>query len=850
MESETIEETAEGCVVHAWYDGKRKLIQILGRLADGRSFAAGVTPPGTAAGIDREQGRFLRELLDRSAPCGNGASKPAVRLEDRGFRLFDAKPCLNIEADSQRDFERALSVAKQHRIAVADLGLKGAQEALVQLGIRYGVRVSGTVRAGRRVDAVFTQAAVESAHSVRPALSVLSLDIETEEPSGRIRCISLAMRTVPPKGRAEEMPGADPGAEPAGDMPPAENRALVFAGTWPEGLAVPPWISVQEDERLLLLEASRLIAQYDPDILTGWNVIDFDFLRLAAACERCRVPFDFGRSVESGKYFPAESSGGRARSASVFLPGRQVLDALRLVRTGWDRYDSYGLETVAQAVLGRGKTEVADGRNKLAELDRLYAEDPLSFCEYCMNDAVLVLDILDRKELIQHTAERAALTGAGLDKAWTSVASFERIYAELLFARRIFPPGFETGRKVSGAAGGTVLEPASGMFGAVAVFDFRSLYPSLMRTFNIDPHAYERALRSDSASEETIIAPNGAAFVRERGVLPRLIDDWFEARVAAISRGDDGAAFVYKILMNSFYGVLGTPSCRYARTELAGAITSFGKVCLHFARDFFIARGFRVLYGDTDSVFVELGAPEPKVEALEPKVEALEAKLEALASELNRELALFVQKDWNCESHIQIRFEKLYTRFFIPRLRTAGEGDERGRSKGYAGLLAAKGGKDAEVEIKGMEAARSDYVPLARRFQTELLRLIFTGNGTGDAAEFIRQTLEKLFKGEFDAELVFKKRLVRVPESYIANVPPHIKVARSLGWKNRRGTVEYVMTTNGAEALSLQTSPIDYLWYAQSQLLPLSRSAGAAAGFDADAIFGSVHPDGQMEFEY
>jgi DNA polymerase-2 len=79
--------------------------------------------------------------------------------------------------------------------------------------------------------------------------------------------------------------------------------------------------------------------------------------------------------------------------------------------------------------------------------------------------------------------------------------------------------------------------------------------------------------------------------------LPALIDEYFAERIAAIDRGDDAAAFVYKILMNSFYGVLGSEKCKYAHTELAGAITSFGKMCLHFARDFFVHRGYRVLYG-------------------------------------------------------------------------------------------------------------------------------------------------------------------------------------------------------------------------------------------------------------
>ena len=162
--------------------------------------------------------------------------------------------------------------------------------------------------------------------------------------------------------------------------------------------------------------------------------------------------------------------------------------------------------------------------------------------------------------------------------------SFERIYGTELLRTGIAPPAPDPGADVSGAGGGTVLEPQPGVFDNVAVFDFRSLYPTVMLTFNIDPLAHARA---KTETERQIVAPNGAAFSRRPGLLPALISEYFAARRLAIDAGDSIAGQVYKILMNSFYGVLGTGACRYGRTQLAGSITSFARKWLLFSRDWF-----------------------------------------------------------------------------------------------------------------------------------------------------------------------------------------------------------------------------------------------------------------------
>jgi DNA polymerase-2 len=403
-----------------------------------------------------------------------------------------------------------------------------------------------------------------------------------------------------------------------------------------------------------------------------------------------------------------------------------------------------------------------------------------------------------------------------------------------------------------------------------------------MRSFGVDPLAYERAAARPARADD-IVAPNGASFERGIGVLPEIIARYAALREAALASGDETAAFVYKILQNSFYGVLGAEGCRYARTELAGAVTSFGRKYLLFSRDFFASKGYRVLYGDTDSVFVASGLPASSPSGAAPSAADRARELfrlgEALAAELNERIAEAVRAEFDLPSFLHIRCEKAYARFFIPRLRVearlegewrraiaprasaaAGGGasggveaeEGRGRAKGYAGLRLDEDGR-AQVEVKGMEAARSDWTPLARRFQTELIGLALGlggGEGAGGAlrglasaeelGEYCRRVALELRSGALDGELVYRKSLRRPPEDY-ASESPQVRAARLLGWKGRRGSVSYLMTASGAEPVSRRSeAPLDYEHYIEHQLLPIASSVAEALA-RREAVDGKSH---------
>jgi DNA polymerase-2 len=774
-----------GFIVSAWEERGRgaaaRRLLATGRLEDGRSFALLLPAPAPAVYVAAPDGPRALDLL---AGSHQAALEAAPWADLAGAAL------------ARLDLPRGSPDEAVRRLAAAGLAPRGldrarASDALLALGLTGPVVIRGEATPGRRVDLVFVDPALTPS-ATAPPLSWLALDIETDR-AGTVTAASLAG----PKGPGEvHFVG-----------PPLPSSAVT---------------SHASEAALLTALAERLRAR-DPDVVTGWNVIDFDLKVLAARCQAHRLPFDVGRTA--GDLMVRSRPGARYAAE---IPGRAVLDAMRLMRASGRKLDDYSLDGVAHAVLGEGKTVHLRGEAKLDELDRLRRDEPERFCAYCLRDSELVLEILAKTGLDALTARRAALTGVSLDLAWTSIPAFERIYGTALRARRVVPPE-PSDADVSGAAGGVVLEAEAGLFPNVLVFDFRSLYPSLMRTFHIDPLAHARAEARPQPAD--LVAPNGARFDRAEGILPAILTRYAVEREAAIQAGDETAAYVYKILQNSFYGVLGAQGCRYARTELAGAITSFGQLFLRAARDWFEGRGHHVLYGDTDSVFVLSNLDDAASHEVLARLGA------ALAADLNWHLAERIRRDFDVESHLVMRCEKAYRRFFIPRLRGDSSPDGRGRGKGYAGLLLQADGP-AEVEVRGMEAVRSDFTPLARRFQVELLRRLFAGEGEAALRRYGLEVAGQLARGELDAELTYRKALRRAAKDY-DSATPQVRAARLLGWTDRRGRIDYVMTRAGAEPIEARSgSPLDHAHYRDRQLLPIAQSIASALGWSADGWVG------------
>ena len=278
-----------------------------------------------------------------------------------------------------------------------------------------------------------------------------------------------------------------------------------------------------------------------------------------------------------------------------------------------------------------------------------------------------------------------------------------------------------------------------------------------------------------------ICAPNGACFVREPGILPELLDRFFASRAAARQRGDEVASYVYKIIMNSFYGVLGAAGCRFAGSALAGAVTSFGQHLLGWCRDLLERHGLRVLYGDTDSLFVT------------PARASLTA--DEVLRLVNTEVARFCKSHYGVVSHLELELDRPYSHFFLPRVR--GGPNARGRAKGYAGRIGS-GPDEGRIEVKGMEAARTDWTPLARRLEVPCSSCSLRARAPRRRASSSRASVAGMRAGRLDAELVYRKRLRKPVADYTASQPPHVRAAQ-LGGDEPGSFVSYVMTGRGPE---------------------------------------------------
>src|SRR3989338_7740628 len=506
--------------------------------------------------------------------------------------------------------------------------IRFAYRFMIDHGIKGIMNVEGKSKKGNYVDNIFEEPTLSECKDYDVNLKTLSIDIETNGNASEIFSIALYTK----HDTADET-----------EKNVEKKEVLIISKNSVTGAKNFP------DEKTLLEEFLKQVQKIDPDFILGWNVIDFDLAVIKKQCAKYKIPFVLGRAEwESSLRIFNEFF----KSSDADIAGRQVLDGIEVLKGAFIKLDDYKLDTAAHEIIGKGKTEHFDNGDKRKEIEEMFKKDKERLAKYNMQDAVLVTEILEKKDLINLTIQRSKLTGMQPDRVNSSIASLDNLYLRETMKRNLVCPTSGFAEREERIKGGYVKEGKPGIYEYVIVLDFKSLYPSIIRTFNIDPYSHDK--------QGEINAPNGARFRKEQGILPLLIQRLWQMRDKAKQKKDDVASYAIKITMNSFFGVLANPNCRFYSIELGNAITHFGQAIVKETAEQVEGMGYTVIYSDTDSIFVDLEVHNFK------DAEKIGLNIQ---QHINTYFEAKIKKQYNILSFLELEFEKVFKKFILPNIR-------------------------------------------------------------------------------------------------------------------------------------------------------------------------------------
>lgn len=491
---------------------------------------------------------------------------------------------------------------------------------------------------------------------------------------------------------------------------------------------------VFDTEKKMLQAFCNYIKQKDPDIISGWNVRDFDadyiIRRLAVfeinVSEISRLPPAYGDKRNKAN----------VRGRNVF----DLLEAYKKITTASGKRESYRLDAIAEYELKEHKIHFNGSIIQLAK------ENPQMLVDYNYKDVELCVGIDKKSKIIEFYLQLAGFVGCPLDKTLDSSSVVDIYVLRKAYKKFILPSkGFASEDKFEGA---TVLTPSKGVKKNVVVLDLKSLYPMSMITLNASPETKD--INGGLHSPPDTHFKEGIHFKKEpiglvREIILELLEkrDALKKRMKSLDKKSDEYQIldmqqnVLKIIMNTYYGVSGYPRFRMFDNEIASAVTATGRAIIEYTRKYVESKGYKVVYGDTDSCMIEItGTDDPE------EVKKIATQLQ---DELNALYPKFAKETLNADtSFFSTKFEKYYKRFF-----------QGGKKKRYAGHIIWKEGKDLdEVDVVGFEAKRSDSPKLARDTQKKLLEMVLRGSTKEEIRVYLSDLIKKYRKGEYSYDLI------------------------------------------------------------------------------------------------
>jgi len=470
------------------------------------------------------------------------------------------------------------------------------------------------------------------------------------------------------------------------------------------------------DELAMLRAFVSYIIARDPDILSGWNFVDFDMPYITGRMER------LGLKSDSLARIPGMTERNALRGRALF----DLLTAYKKMHSTLK--ESYRLDAIALEELGQQKVRYT------GTISDLWKKQPALLVEYNFKDVELCVGINKKDNIIGFYREIARYVGCPLDRTLNSSNVIDIYVLRKAFGKYVLPSkGFANAEEFEGA---TVFEPSKGVRENVVVLDLKSLYPMAMMTIN--------ASMETKAPDGELRAPNGIRFHKQPDGLTRsIIADLLKERDEK-KRLRNTFAFgspeyimydmqqnVLKVIMNTYYGVSGYTRFRLFDREIGAAVTSVGRAIIEHTRREIEKMGYTVIYGDTDSCMIQL-PPLNREKTIEIA--------RSIEKQLNASYPVFAKTELNADvSFFSIKFEKIYARFF-----------QAGKKKRYAGSLVWKEGKDVqETDIVGFEIKRSDTPQITKHVQKTVMELILDGKGLDEVKGFLGEVIKKYRAGKY-----------------------------------------------------------------------------------------------------
>ncbi|XP_065322772.1 DNA polymerase delta catalytic subunit-like isoform X2 [Gordionus sp. m RMFG-2023] len=495
-----------------------------------------------------------------------------------------------------------------------------------------------------------------------------------------------------------------------------------------------------DKEIQLLQKWAEFIRQVDPDIITGYNIQNFDF------------PYLINRA-------------NAIKASDFFYLGR-----ISYLKTGFRE------STIQSKQMGRRENKLIamEGRIIFDLFQNGNDQTRRRLAVYCMKDAYLPLRLLNKLLCLINHIEMARVTGVPLNYLLTRGQQI-KVLSQLLRKakeKNLIIPAYqgESGEEFIGA---TVIEPIKGYYDSpITTLDFSSLYPSIMIAYNL---CYSTLVLHDKygiSNDEITTTPSNNHFVKQSvytGILPEILTDLMTARkkvkLALKSETDifikqvlDGRQLAIKISANSVYGFTGAQNGKLPCLEISQSVTAYGRLMIEQTKKviedhYTISNGFahdaKVVYGDTDSVMIKFG-------------------LTSLAETMNlgREAAEYVSKHF--PSPILLEFEKVYFPYLLIN------------KKRYAGLSYTKPEAYDKLDCKGLETVRRDNCPLVSNLINSCLHTILIGRNPQSAVNHAIQIISELLCNKIDiSQLVVTKELTKTDKEY-AGKQAHVELAHKM----------------------------------------------------------------------